>query len=331
MTHVIPRLGRVRPVPLREVWTSEPYSFDPWLMQPENLQFLAESLGLPGLEVITAQQQIGPFFADIVCKIVDTDHVVLIENQLDQADHRHLGQVLTYAPHVDAKICVWVAERIRDEHRAAVDWLNRITGEGYGFFGVEVQAVRIADSMPAPLFNVVARPNDFSKIVPLTQDTMVGNDKSDNARYWARLHEKLIERAGPIRRVASELKNDTYWAPIAESGRAYIWAFRSRSKNPYVSVGLSLYNEGAVSIGERLAERQARFETELGELLEWYANKPGTAYHAVFPLRYGSLKSEEWPAQHEWLVERMLRLQKVVVPAAIDEIVRHDSAQAIDR
>lgn len=103
MTHQVPQIGRLTPLDLREVWSSEPYSFTPWLADPENLQFLADSLDLPGLELVRTEHPVDSFSADIVAKIVDTDHFVLIENQLERTDHTHLGQVLTYAPRFDAK------------------------------------------------------------------------------------------------------------------------------------------------------------------------------------------------------------------------------------
>jgi hypothetical protein len=312
-SHDIPILGRLEAVPLREVWTSEPYAFDPWLIQPENLQFLAESIGLPGLELVQAQQPIGPFYADIVCRTIDTNQVVLIENQLDQADHRHLGQVLTYAPHVDAKICVWVAERIRDEHRAAVDWLNRITGEGYAFFGVEVRAVRIGNSLPAPLYEVVAKPNDWSKITPSTQQPSgpLRDTAESNLRYWPGLHQRLIEMNGPTRRVASELKDVTYWAPIANSGRAYIWAFRSHSRKPYVNAGISLYNAGASEVWHALKADEAHYGQCFAEPIKWSSNKIGTAFHIQTESRPASLEPDDWTAQHEWLAERMVKFNQV--------------------
>jgi hypothetical protein len=309
MAHAIPTLGRLEPVPLREVWSSEPYAFDPWLAQPENLQFLADALGLPGLELVYAQHPVGPFYADLVCRVIDTDHVVLIENQLDQADHRHLGQVLTYAPHVDAKICVWVAEKIRDEHRAAVDWLNRITAEGHAFFGVEVKAVRIGDSLPAPLFDVVAKPNDWSRISPPSSGapTTTNLTARSNVDYWRSLHQLLLERNGPTRKATTELRDVTYWAPIANSGRAYIWAFRSLSKKPYVAAGISLYNSGASEVWNALRLREEEYRLLFPEPLRWHANKLRTAFHIQCESRPASLDETDWPLQHEWLADRMIR------------------------
>ena len=39
-----------------------------------------------------------------------------------------------------------IAAMIRDEHRAALDWLNDITSDDFKFFGLEVELWRIGDS-----------------------------------------------------------------------------------------------------------------------------------------------------------------------------------------
>jgi hypothetical protein len=88
---------------------------------------------------------------------------VLIENQLGRTDHTHLGQLLTYAAGLEAVTIVWIAQPITDEHRAALTWLNEITDERFRFFGLEIEAWRIGDSPPAPKFNVVVKPNDWTR------------------------------------------------------------------------------------------------------------------------------------------------------------------------
>ncbi len=104
-----PSFGRLEPAELRACWQSEASDFTPWLAEPENIQLLAEALGLPALQVEETEATVGPFRADILCSEPDSDGYVLIENQLERTDHRHLGQILTYAAGLDAVKVVWVS------------------------------------------------------------------------------------------------------------------------------------------------------------------------------------------------------------------------------
>ena len=169
MTSTNEPMGRLERVDLREAWGTEDGDFTPWLAREENIALLGDAIGID-LEVEAQEKQVGPFRADnILClDTATTDkHWVLIENQLYRTDHTHLGQLMTYAAGLDAVSIVWIARqfilRKTDEHRAALDWLNEITDEEIRFFGIEVELWRIGDSPPAPKFNIVSKPNDWTK------------------------------------------------------------------------------------------------------------------------------------------------------------------------
>lgn len=153
-------LSRLRSVAIREVWKHEAHDFTIWLL--ENADVLGEALGMD-LELTEAERRVGGFALDLIGTDLATNTVVIVENQLEQTDHSHLGQLLTYAGGTDPSTIVWCAPAFREEHRAALDWLNEHTDEETRFFGVEISAVRIDDSRPAPLFRVVAKPNDWTK------------------------------------------------------------------------------------------------------------------------------------------------------------------------
>jgi hypothetical protein len=55
--------------------------------------------------------------------------VVIVENQLEQSDHSHLGQIPTYVAGTDPTTIVWITTGFRAEHRAALDWLNEHTDQ----------------------------------------------------------------------------------------------------------------------------------------------------------------------------------------------------------
>lgn len=193
------QLGRLKSVDLRDIWISEAAEFTPWLARPENLEVLGETLGID-LELEAQEKTVGPFRADILCKDIGGDHWVLIENQLERTDHAHLGQLLTYAAGLQAVTVVWIAAQFTDEHRAALDWLNKITDNSFRFFGLEVQLWRIGTSPAAPRFNVISKPNDWSQSVKQAARVIDDADLSETRvmqrNYWEALNPVLNSKGG---------------------------------------------------------------------------------------------------------------------------------------
>ncbi len=142
-------LGRLERVDLRTYWLNEASYFTPWLAQEENVALLGETIGIE-LEVQQQEANVGPFRADILCRNTADNSFVLVENQLERTDHMHLGQLVTYAAGLDAVTVIWIASRFTEEHRAALDWLNEITHEGFNFFGLEIELWCTGSSLAAP-------------------------------------------------------------------------------------------------------------------------------------------------------------------------------------
>ena len=145
---------------LREAWPHEAHDFTPWLS--DNISRLGETLGI-NIIVEDTESAVGAFNVDIYARDADTDKRIIIENQLEDTDHDHLGKLITYASGKDAGIIDWVVKRARDEHRAAIEWLNSHTDEDVGFFLCELKLYQIGDSDMAPYFNVIEKPNNWSK------------------------------------------------------------------------------------------------------------------------------------------------------------------------
>ncbi|MED4785219.1 DUF4268 domain-containing protein [Brevibacillus choshinensis] len=152
------QLGKIKIIDPRELWSNEERDFTPWLA--DNIEALSEAIGFP-IEVEQTEKAVGKYELDVVGKVVGTDKVVVIENQLEKSDHKHLGQLVTYAAGLNASVIIWVTPYVEDEHRRAVEWLNEITDEQVNFFLVRPEAFRINESLPAVKFYVETAPSHF--------------------------------------------------------------------------------------------------------------------------------------------------------------------------
>ena len=63
----------------------------------------------------------------------------MIENQLENTNHTHLGQVLTYLAGLEAQTVIWIAKEFQGPHLSVVRWLNSHTVDPFAFFAVKVR------------------------------------------------------------------------------------------------------------------------------------------------------------------------------------------------
>lgn len=309
----VAQLGRLERHELRDIWTSESANFTPWLARPENLALLGEVLGLT-LELEAQERNVGAFRADILCKNVDDDHWVLIENQLERTDHSHLGQLLTYASGLEAVTIVWIAARFAEEHRSTLDWLNRITDDRFRFFGVEIELLRIGNSSPAPRFNIVAKPNSWSHSVADAARAIEEADLSDlklmQRNYWAALSEVLKRLGGPVKGNKKPQPSYLMGYPTGRSGfRVYAVMLRNQNR---LRAALYLVGDEAKSNFAVLQRQKAEIERDLGFPLEW-EEQLGQQESRVSCYLDGVDPEDEsdWLRQHEWLAGRLNGLHGV--------------------
>ncbi len=304
-------LARLEAVDLREQWPDEAGVFTPWLAQEENLALLGETLGID-IQLEAREKSVGPFRADILCK--DTSGAwVLIENQLDKTDHDHLGKLLTYASGLEAVIIIWIARHFTEEHRSTLDWLNRITNESFHFFGLEVELWRIGGSPCAPKFNIVSKPNDWSRSVVQVARGQLSDTEAMQLDYWRDFLQVLNEMEGPVS--GNRKPQPQGWMSFS-IGRGDFWLDAvARPKKQELRVELCIASGGTFF---HSLERQKRdIEKEFGPdvLLEWEELPDKVSSKVIIYLNDVDPKNrEDWHRQHHWLASRINEMHRVFSP-----------------
>ena len=155
---------------VRTKWQHEALDFTPWLA--ENLDLLGDVLEMK-LEFVQTEVPVGPYSLDILAKEADEGVKVAIENQLEETDLHHLGQLLTYATGCDVQVAIWVAPEFGYEHAQALHRLNEWTKESIRFFGVKVEVFKKARGGDLePRFRKVVYPGGWDKKATLKSGEM---------------------------------------------------------------------------------------------------------------------------------------------------------------
>ncbi len=308
-------LGTMESVDLRKIWETEAGDFTPWLAQDCNLALLGDTIGVE-LELEAQEKSVGPFRADILCKDTGTGHWVLIENQLEKTDHRHLGQLLTYAAGLKAVTIVWIADEFTDEHRAALDWLNEITDDRFNFFGLEIELWKIGESAIAPKFNVVGKPNDWSRTISgaakQIEEGSLTETKLLQQEYWSALRNLLLTRKSDVK---PQKPRPQHWTNFALGKTHFAMHASVNSIKNFIAVDVGLSGPDAKTHFHLLHDDKDAIEREVGTSLEWEElpnrkeSRIALRQHEVDPT-----KRADWPSQHEWLAGKLESLHATFSP-----------------
>lgn len=190
---------------------------------------------------------------------------VIIENQLEATDHDHLGKIITYASGLDAKVVVWVVKEAKEEHRAAIEWLNNNTNKDINFFLIEIHAYKIGNSDPAPKFEVIEKPNDFVKRSKVKlDDGELNKSQGERLLFWEQFNQILVERGKPfnVRKATTD-----HWYDVAVGTSEAHIAIDLVNKDGNIVV--ELYINDNKDLFDSLVGKKDEIEDNLGFTMTW--------------------------------------------------------------
>ncbi len=302
------KLGKLQEVDIRKIWAHEQYDFSKWLASESNIQELGDTLGL-SLTDIETEKFVGNYRCDILCKDEITGKTVLIENQLEQTNHDHLGKLITYASGLDAAVVVWIVAEAKQEHASAIEWLNLHTDDALSFFLIEIHAYKIGDSDPAPQFQIVQQPNDFVKTVKsLAKNGDMNKTESSRVEFWSQLNDYIDQHGKPFNK--HKATKDHWYNIAVGSSQCYVSIELVNIKH-FIRVGL--YIPDNKELYDHIYESKADFDAAVGYELEWQRldDKKAASIHTCIPgLNFS--KQDNYPYLMEEIVKRAVAIRNAV-------------------
>ena len=299
------KLGKmIRITDLRSVWPHEANDFTKWLAQEENLALLSDAIDID-LELEERESSVGSFSVDIFAKEVGTNRRVIIENQLEDTNHDHLGKLITYASGKGAEVIVWVVKRARDEHRQAIEWLNQHTDSNIGFFLLEIELWQIGDSMKAPRFNIVEKPNDWSK----TMKTIEGLSDTDllKLEFWTGFNDAMSNNDEFKHHFRARKASPQHWYDLSIGSSAYHVCLTINTQKQ--CIGADIYIDDDKELFAQFKSHKDEIAAMLNSEVDWREAKK--ACRICISTDINPKKRELWVKSYNWFLEKAIIYKEI--------------------
>ena len=288
---------------LRSIWPHEALNFTPWVA--ENVDLLADAVGLD-ITVDETESSVGDFNVDIYASETGTDRKIIIENQLEDTDHDHLGKLITYASGKGADVVIWVVKNAREEHKAAVEWLNNHTDDKIGFFLCEIKLFQIGDSQIAPSFTVVERPNDWTK--EIRKKASANPTQQQRLEYWQAFNDYAFSDAN-FSRIFNKRKPTTdHWMDFSIGSSACHIAVSQIQKRKAVDV--ELYINDDKELFKSLFAHKDEIEKNMEMELEWKELPERKASRILIEKTVDLDDRATWPEQFDYIMDTCIKMKR---------------------
>lgn len=298
-------LSKLKKVDLRDVWGHEALDFTNWIAQQENLDALSDEIGVD-IKWIKTEANVGKYNVDILAEEEATGRKIIIENQLEDTNHDHLGKIITYASGYDAEIIIWIVRNVRDEHQKAIEWLNEHTDEKISFFLIKIEIWQIDGSNPAPKFEIIVSPNEWAKAIKASPSNGELTDtKLQQLEFWNKFKNSVRKKDTRIR-LQTPRPQHWYTVSMGSSDAHVALTINSREN----LMGCEVYINRNKELFNFLRERKNEIEKEIGETIEWVDAAVASRIKIKKEVS-GVFDQVEAEKYFVWLYEKTILFQKI--------------------
>ena len=302
------KLTKLKKIDLRKAWKHEALDFTNWLSEEETLSLLSDEIGID-LKLKQTEAGAGTLKLDILAEEENTGRTVIIENQLEATDHKHLGQIITYAAGYDAEIIIWIVKDIRDEYKQAIDWLNEHTDENVNFFAIKMELWQIDNSPFAPKFQIISQPNDWAKALKKSAASNALTDtKILQLEFWTKFKDYAQAHKTNLR---LRKAYPQHWYDISlGSSQAHISLTANSQTN---QITCEVYIPDSKNLYHDLLKLKSSIETDLEVSLEWQPLPERKASRIKLSHDADITNTENWDEYFAWFEINASKFQKVFI------------------
>ena len=294
----MPNFGILKTINLRINWEHEDENFTPWLSK--NLTLLNKVLNM-NLEYVDDHVKVGRYECDLLCCNKNDHSLVVIENQLAEFDHDHLGKALVYTAGLNAHTIIWIAEDFTNEHLNTLNWLNESTLDCFQFFGVQLEVVQVDDSLYAPKFNIMVKPNNWMR--PLT----ISND------YWTNFMHYLEQQGSSLEVLRWQSGPDYlgFFLGYGDNNGQHPDYWISAGKNKgFIAANFCMNKQNLSNIQQWFANNKQNIDRKFAEEFEEKLDRPPNPYVVVGVARKSNGEAE-YNSEFEWFSEKLEKLERL--------------------
>ena len=194
--------------------------------------------------------------------------------------------------------------------------MNEITDDRFRFFGLEVELWKIGDSLAAPNFKIVAKPNDWSREVGQAarriESEALTETKQRQLKFWTLLRQELQASKSSVR---PRKPFPQHWMDFS-IGRANFWLSATlHSAEKRVGIEFNIRTASLESDFVALEAQRSMVEQQIGQPLAWM-ELPGkkSSRVALFKSGLDPLVEANWPELVAWMKIYLERFDAVFRP-----------------
>lgn len=300
-------LGKLTEVKdLRTIWPHEALDFTPWLIEEDNITLLSDAIGID-ITVSERESSVGDFSLDIFAIETGTDKKIIIENQLGDTDHDHLGKLITYASGKDANTIIWIVKKAREEHKAAIEWLNNHTDEEIGFFLCEIKLYKIGDSRPAVKFEIIEKPNDWTK--EIKKSDAPSETEQQRYEYWVAFQDYAFKNSEFAKRFNRRRPSYDHWLEFSIGSSSYHISVSYIIKRDELDVELLIPDDK--ELFKQAFSNKDIIEKETGLKFDWRELPEKKASRIIIEKKFSLNDKSQWNTQFDWIIDVMIKMKDV--------------------